>query len=148
MQIDFKTYNTYGPSLCYAAGSTTTITDAKDLDHVDTSWQFRMKLANSNDTYTKTDVIRYIKDYIENLNNTGADLHIPNLLHDIKEEFKELIIYIEFKNFNGNEWGVNHLLLKEVTDPNLVPELINVRNRLLSDGETLEPCIDIELDRT
>ena len=148
MQIDFKTYNTYGPSLCYAAGSTTTITDAKDLDHVDTSWQFRMKLANSNDTYTKTDVIRYIKDYIENLNNTGADLHIPNLLHDIKEEFKGLIIYIEFKNFNGNEWGVNHLLLKEVTDPNLVPELINVRNRLLSDGETLEPCIDIELDRT
>ena len=148
MQIDMKVYNTYGPSKAYAMGSTTTMEDAKDLDTVDTSWEFRMKMTNMNDTTTKANVIQYIKDYIEDMSNTGKDLHIPNLLHDIKDEFRDLIVYIEFKNFNNNGWGMNHILLKEVTDPTIVPEFISIRNRLLSDGETIEPCIDIEIDMT
>ena len=148
MQVDFKLYNTYGPSVTYAAGSTTKIEDAIDLDHVDTTWKFRMKLINNNDITTKGAIVQYIKDYIEDMNNTGKDLHVSNLLHDIKDNFKDLIIYIEFKNFNDNAWGVNHLLLKNIEDPATVPEFINVRNRYKSDGKTVEPCIDIELDMT
>lgn len=148
MQIDFKCYNTYGPSHTYKMGSTTSMEDAVDLDVIDTTWEFRMKLVNNNDATTKSEIIQYIKDYIENLNNTGKDLHIPNLLHDIKDEYNDLITYIEFKNFNENGWGVNHLLVKDVEDQTTVPEFINIRNRLAADKESLEPCIDIELDMT
>ena len=147
MQIDFKCYNTYGPSNTYTVASTTSIDKSKPLDRTDLTWQFRLKLTNSSDTKTKDNIIQYIKDYIENLNNASRDLHVPNLLHDIKEEYKDLIVYIEFKDVNNYGWGYNHLLVKEVEDPTTVPEFISVRNRLLSDGKTLEPCIDIELDR-
>lgn len=148
MQIDFKCYNTYGPSLTYKMGSTTAMDNATDLDVIDTTWEFRMKLVNNNDVTTKFEIIQYIKDYIENLNNTGKDLHIPNLLHDIKDEYNDLIVYIEFKNFNENGWGINHILLKDIDDPTTVPEFINIRNRPTADGQSLEPCIDIELDMT
>lgn len=148
MQIDFKCYNTYGPSNTYRMGSTTAMDDAVDLDEIDTTWEFRMKLVNNNDTTTKDEIIQYIKEYIEDLNNTGKDLHIPNLLHDIKDEYSELITYIEFKNFNENGWGVNHIVQKNITDQTIVPEFINIRNRPTADGEALEPCIDIELDMT
>ena len=129
-------------------GSTTAMDDAVDLDEIDTTWEFRMKLVNNNDTTTKDEIIQYIKEYIEDLNNTGKDLHIPNLLHDIKDEYSELITYIEFKNFNENGWGVNHIVQKNITDQTIVPEFINIRNRPTADGEALEPCIDIELDMT
>ena len=106
--------------------------------------KFRCKLNNSNDTMTKNNLIKYIKDYIEDLNELG-DLHIPNLIHDIKEEFGDLIVYIEFMNFNNNRLGVNHIELKEVEDIKTVPEFICVRNRYNVDKSALEPCIDIEI---
>jgi hypothetical protein len=74
-----------------------------------------------------------------------SDIHIPNLIHDITETYKDTIEFIEFMNFNNNRLGIQHMLLRDVTDPHVVPEFINIRNRLADDGETLKPDIEIEL---
>ena len=140
MQIDFKYFNTYGFSKTYHIGDSEQTT----LGNIDITMKFRLKLINAGDTVTKQNIIEYIKAYIEDLNETD-DLHIPNMLHDIKEEFNELIIYIEFMNFNDNRLGVNHIELRDIEDPSVVPEFISVRNRYNVDGTVLEPCIDIEI---
>ena len=143
MDIDFKFFNTYGYSKTYTIGDR----EETSLGHIDITMKFRLKLVNSSDTSTKNDIINYIKTYIENMNNVEGqeELHIPNLLHDIKEQYDELIIYIEFMNFNDNRLGVNHIEVREELDSVHIPkEFINVRNRLTADGD-LEPWIDMEL---
>jgi hypothetical protein len=140
MDIDFKFYNTYGYSNTYNIGDTA----KTSLGNIDTTWNFKLMLANNYDSKTKDNIASYIKNYIEDLNDTG-DLHIPNLLHDIKEEYGSLITYIEYINFNDNALGVNHILLNDVISADTVPEFINVRNALQSDGTTLVPDINIEI---
>ena len=140
MDIDFKFFNTYGFSETYHIGDR----DKTPLGDIDITMRFRLKLANSNDLQTKNEIIRYIKEYIEDLNELG-DFHVPNLLHDIKCHFGDLIIYIEFMNFNDNRLGVNHIELKEVENIHTVPEFISVRNQWNADMSALEPCIDMEI---
>ena len=140
MEIDFKFYNTYGYSKTYHIGDK----EETSLGDIDIVMKFRVKLANSSDSTTKNALILYIKQYIEDLNKTD-DLHIPNLLHDIKEEFDDLIVYIEFMNFNNNRLGINHIEKRDEIDVHTVPEFISVRNRYNEDYTELEPCIDIEV---
>lgn len=140
MDIDFKFFNTYGYSYTYTIGDM----EESALGNIDTTWKFRLKLVNINDTVTKDNIMHFIKEYIEDLNEMG-DLHVPNLLHDIKEEFEEVIIYIEFMCYNNNRLGVNHIELRDVIDPHTVPEFISVRNNLAEDGSTLIPDIELEI---
>ena len=142
MDIDFKYYNTYGYSETYTIG---------DIGHgivslgdIDITMNFRVKLTNSNDTATRDAIIQFIKNSVEDVNELG-DLHIPNLIHDIKEYFGDAIVYIEFRYFNENPLGINHIELRDVIDPHTVPEFISVRNRWNADHSALEPCIDLEV---
>lgn len=145
MDIDFKYYNTYGWSKTYGiAFKEGAPIQGGALGNIDITLKFRAKLTNSNDTSTKDAIIRYIKEYIEDLNETG-DLHTPNLIHDIKEHFGDSIVYIEFINFNDNDPGINHIELKYVDDIHTVPEFINVRNKWNVDRTALEPCIELEI---
>lgn len=140
MDIDFKFFNTYGYSYTYTLGDK----EETSIVHIDTTWKFRCKLANINDITTKTELNAYIKSYIEDLNMIDdKELHIPNLLHDIKEQFGDLLIYIEYMNFNGNRLGLNHIELRDIDNPHIVPEFINVRN-YLTDMNELVPNIEIE----
>ena len=141
MDIDFKYFNTYGDSKTYTIGDR----EQTMLGHIDINMKFRSKLVNPNDVATKKAIIAYIKSYIENLNDSGQDLHIPNLIHDATEEFKDLVVYIEFMNFNDNRLGVNHIELKEVDNIHTVPEFITIRNRLNEDKTDIEPWIDLEI---
>lgn len=141
MGIDFKYFNTYGNSNTYTIGDK----EETPLKTIDTTWKFRVKLTNQNDIMIKETIIGYIKDYIEDLNENGTDLHIPNLLHDIKEHFGDLIVYVEFMNFNENRLGINHIELKDVVEVDTVPEFISVRNKWNDEKTALVPCIDIEL---
>lgn len=140
MDIDFKFYNTYGYSKTFTIGDQ----EGTTLGDIDITMKFRVKLANSTDSTTKDSIVRFIKDKIENLNRE-EELHMSNLLHDIKEEFGDLIIYIEFMNFNNNRLGVNHIELRDEIGIHTVPEFISVRNRYNEDYTELEPCIDIEI---
>jgi hypothetical protein len=141
MKVDFKFFNSYGPYKIYNLGDK----ERTKLDHLDLEFKFRLKLSGASDLATKDSIRDWIKNYIENLNNAMVDLHIPNLIHDIKEVYGESIIYIEYMNYNENRLGIQHIELSPITDVNAVPEFISVRNKLADDGTTLVPCIDIEL---
>jgi hypothetical protein len=139
MDIDLKFFNTYGPS------TTFTIGDAQEtmIDRVDLIMRFRMELVNTSDTYTKDAIVQYIKSYMENINDIGT-IHIPNMITDIMNEYGSAIVYIEYMNFNEFQLGVQHILLKEITDPHVVPEFVCIRNTYNPDTDMLEPCIEIE----
>ena len=141
MDIDFKYFNTYGESKTYTIGDR----EETPLGHIDITMKFRAKLVNPNDIQTKKSIIARIKSEIENLNESGKDLHIPQLTHDLMEEFKDTAIYIEFMNFNDNRLGVNHIELKEIDNIHTVPEFICIRNRYNEDKSDLEPWIDLEI---
>ena len=140
MDIDFKLFNTYGPSKTYTIG----INSGVYLNRIDIKIEMKVKLVNSSDLATRDSIIEYIKEYVENLNDLG-DLHFSNLLHDIKHDYNEAIEYIDYITFNGNDLGINHIELEEPDDPHIVPEFINVRNKYAADGETLVPCITVEI---
>lgn len=141
MNIDFKFYNTYGYSNTFTIGDK----DNTSLGNIDITMNFRLKLINANDITIKDDIIDYIKNYIENINESAdEELHIPNLLHDIKEKYNDFIVYIEFMNFNDNRLGINHIEQRDVIDPHTVKEFINVRNYIGDDG-ILKPNIAVEL---
>lgn len=143
--IDFKFFNTYGESKTFHMADK----DKEGLGHIDIELRFRLKLINQSDTKTKQEIIDYVKEYIEDLNGLEIteyqELHFPNLLHDVKEEFGESIVYFEYMNYNRNRLGINHIeLRKDIEDIHIPREFINVRNTLDEDGN-LVPCIDVEL---
>ena len=156
MNIDFKYFNTYGPSKTYTIGYNPELW----LDHLDLTLNFKVKLRDVNDTQTRDSIIADIKQYVEDVNDL-ENLHFPNLVHDIKEKYNDAIIYIDFRYFNelasensdnpnheNHKLGANHIQLIEPDDPHIVPEFLNVRNRYNQYYEnelTLEPCIDIEI---
>ena len=140
MDIDFKLFNTYGYSWTYTIGDK----EETSIGNVALTSRFRLKVSQQADSQTKELVILYIKSYFENLNR-DKEIHIPNLLHDIKEEFGDEIIYIEFMNYNDFRLGINHIESRYIEDPHIVPEFVNIRNDLADDGVTLKPSIEIEM---
>ena len=140
MNLDFKFYNTYGYSYTYNCGDV----EKTPLGHIDITLNFRAKLANSSDVTIKNSIISYIKDYIEDLGETG-DLDFPTLIHDAEDKFKDKLLWLEFMNYNGNKRPLQHITLATVVDPHTVPEFINVRNNISSDGITLVPAINLEI---
>lgn len=144
MNIDFKFFNTYGPSVTYLVGDTDE-TDRTYLDRIDIQVKLKVRLVNSSDIVTRDAIIVFIKQYVENLNEEIGSLHFNNMLHDIKDEFNEQIEYIDYIIFNEYNLGIYHITLEEPDSPHTVPEFINIRNRYKSDGYTLEPCIDVDI---
>ena len=139
MNVDFKFFNTYGPSLTYSIG------DKQEtmINHVDLCMKFRVKLKNNSDIYTRDQIIMDIKAYVEDLYNTG-DLDVPALITQLMNNYKEKIKYVEFMNYNNFWLGVQHIEKLDVDDPHIVPEFLNIRNRYNIEGD-LEPCIDMEI---
>jgi hypothetical protein len=139
LNIDFKYYNTYGPSITY------TLEDGKtSIGAVDLTMRFKLSLKDDTDVTTKQDITNYIKSYIEDLYETG-DLHIPNLITDIINEYKNRINYIEFVGFNLFDADDQHIVLKDVEDPTTVPEFLNIRNTKDVESGELVPYIDIKV---
>lgn len=146
--VDFKLFNTYGPS------NTFYIIKDKDnngllddtieyIDRVNISLYFRVKLVAENDSYTKNNIIQEIKDYIEDLNDL-SELHIPNLVTQITTNYKEQITYFEYLGFN--DYGANIQHIYKLDDSQIpihtAPEFLNVNNVLSNDGTTT-PDINI-----
>ena len=139
MEIDYKFFNTYGPSLCYNAGDK----EKTPIGHIDIDMKFRASLKNANDIYTKNDIIAAIKDYIEDLNQTGS-WHAPVMIAALMDEFNTRVNYIEFMNYNDFRLGMQHIIREDSDDPHIPPEFINVRNILDVDGSII-PDIDLEI---
>ena len=139
MNIDFKYFNTYGPSKTYRLENR-----VDPIGPVDITMRFKLSLRNEYDTDTRDAVLQSIKSYIENLYVIG-DWHAPNLITDIINEYESVIFYIEYVGFNT--WGADdqHIMLMDVDDPHTVPEFLNIRNIYDEETDSLVPCIAIEI---
>jgi len=139
--IDFKFYNTYGESKTYTTGDQL----QTGIGHIDITLKFKVSIKSTNDIYTKDDVLKYIKNYIENLNDIG-DLHFPNLITELTNEFNDRINYVEYVTFNDFplNLGVQHISVKNDLTLADIPEFINIRNHYNAAGD-LVPWIDLEV---
>ena len=146
--IDFKLFNTYGPSKTYYimkdSNNNNILDDSKEyIDRVNITLNFRVKLISSNDSYTKDNIINDIKEYIEDLNDL-SELHIPNLVSQITTAYQEQITYFEYLGFNDYGPNVQHIY-KDSDDEigiHIAPEFINVNSIIGSDG-TYTPDINV-----
>lgn len=131
--IDFKFFNTYGPSKKFH------ILSGELINRVHLSLKFRIKLATNSDKYIKDYIIRDIKEYMEDINDI-TDLHIPNLITDITNRYREQLVYFEFLDMNGYGPGVQHILQDDSELIGVVPEFLNINT--LEDGT---PDIEITI---
>ena len=126
MSLDFKFFNTYGPSRMYFLDKEC----ENPLDRVNLTFGFNVCLRKISDTYTPEYIKKYVKDDIDNLNKEG-DYHLPVLVSELNSEYTNSIYYTEADNLNayGNEYM--HLYYKPADDIKVgdVPEFICI-NRL------------------
>ena len=142
--IDFKLFNTYGPSKTYYIIRDSNKNNALDenkeyIDRINLTLHFRVKLLSSNDNYTEDNIRRDIKEYIENLAEI-TDLHIPNLITEITNRYSEHISYIEYLGFN-EQYGadIQHIYkdTSDAIDIHTAPEFLNINNSLNEAGELI-----------
>ena len=133
--IDFKLYNTYGPSKIYS------IDEAGEhlIDRVNMTFDFELKLLKNADVQTREYILKDVKDLIEDLND-DEDLHIPNLITTITTKYRNSIEYFEFLGFNGLGPGEQHLYRHEYDSVSMVPEFLTVHA-----NNDLTPDINIYL---
>ena len=146
--VDFKLFNSYGPSKTYYIIRDTNrdnvLNDETEfIDRVNLTFYFRIRLISESDSYTKANIIAEIKKYIEDLDDMG-DLHIPNLVTQITNNYKEQISYFEYLGFNSYGPDVQHMY--KVPDDEIpihvAPEFLNVHNLFDLDGN-LTPDINV-----
>lgn len=141
MDIDFKFFNTYGPSSVYYLGDS----DKTLIGNVDLTMRFRLSVKTTADTVTKDDIVKSIKSYIEDLYDTG-NWDAPSMITEIMNEYSDRINFIEFLGFNTFGAGEQHIwkLAEQDNSPLVTPEFLNIRNYMDYDGN-LFPAIDIEV---
>ena len=141
--IDFKFFNTYGPSRIYTLDRYGY--EGKLIDRVNLTLNFEIRLLSTSDKNTKDYILRDIKDIIEDLNDISS-LHIPNLITEITNKYQEAIEYIEFLGFDDYGPGVQHLYRQDYNvitgkkDVNMIPEFLTVHTEL-----DMTPSINIRL---
>jgi hypothetical protein len=136
--VDFKFYNTYGPSEKF------TLDGETKIDRVNIQMNFELKLTSSYDSNT----VDYIKDYVKNTIvedlNGEASLHIPNLITDVTTKYREAIEYFEFKGIDNYGPGVQHLYHSDTDYVDMVPEFINI-NMIYGEDSSMTPDININV---
>lgn len=122
--VDFKFFNTYGPSKRYM------VDDLTLVDRVNLSMRFELKYVMSTDSYILDDISSFIKDYMEDINELN-DLHIPNLITAVTNEFREQLVYFKFLGFNKYD-SLTQSIYRDTLDDSefrestTVPEFLNV----------------------
>lgn len=123
--MDFKFFNTYGPSKLF------TIDQIATVNKTNLSLTFRTKLNPAYDSNIINDITADIKTYIEDINNISS-LHMPNLITQITNTYREYIVYFEFIDMNGYGPSVQHLYSMPMPESLVIPEFLNIST--LSDG--------------
>lgn len=122
--IDYKFFNTYGPSKLY------NVNNESLLDRVNMSLKFEVKFENATDTNATNDITTFIKQYVENLNYI-TDLHMPNLITAVTNKFNTQLVYFKFVGLNDYE-SLHQSIYKQPTDEDdfmdssTVPEFLNI----------------------
>lgn len=111
------------------------------IDNVAIDLKFALEAQTSADKYITTNIIADIKAYIEDINDIN-ELHIPNIITLITNNYREQLVYFEFLDVNNYGSMCQHLYLYE-RDPDIAdiaPEFINVAT---SEDNLFQPMIDI-----
>lgn len=111
------------------------------IDNVAIHLKFALEAQTSADKYIGTNIVQDVKTYIEDINNIN-ELHIPNIITLITNNYREQLVYFEFLDVNGYGPSCQHLYLYE-RDPDyadITPEFINVAT---SEDNLFQPMIDI-----
>lgn len=133
--MDFKLFNSYGPSKLYSIDSL----GNRIIDRVNMTLEFELKLLQDSDVYTRQYIINDLKSILEDLNDID-DLHIPNIITTITNKYRNSIEYFEFLSFNGLGPGIQHLYRHESTDVYSVPEFLTVHT-----NNDMSPDINVYL---
>lgn len=126
--LDYKFFNTYGPSNMYHLTDDDGDVTPELIDNVALTMTFRAKFYNEDsDALSIVDNIKdSIKDYLENLDQLD-DIHFPNLTTLIETEFAEYLIYFEFVSFNIYDARWQHIITVENMEMlSMVPEFLHV----------------------
>lgn len=118
LSLDFKFFNTYGPSNTFLIGH-----DNTKLDTTNIILEFNVKL----DTLSDENIIELIKveikNYIENINEL-TDIHMINMIDYIRSIYPS-IIFMEFVSINN--YGYKYQYIKRTPNESLyVPEFLNI----------------------
>ena len=110
------------------------------IDNVALKFNWALEAETSADKYISNNIIYDIKEYIEDINNIN-ELHIPNIITLITNNYREQLVYFEFLGVNQYSSSCQHLYLDESIKINadITPEFLNVETK--SDGIT--PDIEI-----
>ena len=109
------------------------------IDNVALSFKWALQAESSADKYVSSNIINDIKEYIENINEIN-ELHIPNIITLITNNYREQLVYFEFLDVNGYGSACQHLYLDEKIHADICPEFLNIATLVDSDGI---PDIDI-----
>lgn len=120
--IDFKFFNTYGPSLRY-------LMDNKEyINKVNMDLTFEVKFVMASDRYILDDITADIKAYLEDINVLN-DLHMPNLITFITNKYRNRLVYFKFLDLNGYgpvEQSIYREDVDEYVEATMTPEFLNI----------------------
>lgn len=95
------------------------------IDNVALTMKFALEAESSADKYISDDIITDIKEYIEDINEIN-ELHIPNIITLITNNYREQLVYFEFLDVNGYGAACQHLYLDEKISADICPEFLNI----------------------
>lgn len=126
--LDYKFFNTYGPSNMYHLTDDDGDVTTELIDNVALTMTFRAKFYNEDsDADSVTQQIKdTIKNYLEQLDQLD-DIHFPNITTLVESEFSEFLIYFEFVSFNIYDANYQHIITNENMEMlSTVPEFLHV----------------------
>ena len=143
--VDFKFFNTYGPSKNYIVARNVDRDTLVDRVNISLKFEAKLQSAAENDIVDK--IVVYIKEYMENINFL-SDLHIPNLTTAVKNEFYKQLVYFKFIKLNNYDYMYQSIYKNtdddDYTFSTTVPEFININTVRNNDGIDV-PDIEIEV---
>jgi len=144
--VDFKFFNTYGPSYLYSINSNGT----GKINKVNLTLEFNLSLTSNYDNNILSMITKDIKDYIEDITKI-QDIHMVNITNYISNKYPDSIEYFEFVSVNGHTtW--KHIYNTQEDDSSYyvsehTPEFVNVNNSTIISGNSssIEPDIVINV---
>jgi hypothetical protein len=99
------------------------------IDNVALTMKFALEAQTSADKYIGEDIISDVKEYVEDINNIN-ELHIPNIITLITNNYREQLVYFEFLDVNNYGSACQHLYLDQKVDPDVCPEFLNIDTKI------------------
>ena len=125
--INFKLFNTYGPSKLW------NIEKEQTIDRVNLSLKFEIKFLAKEEVSLLPEIEQVIKTYVDDFNTMDTPLHMPNCCTYVKNLYNGSLEYIKFVGLNdyGNVlWQSiyeNPIVADDYfTETQIVPEFINI----------------------